>query len=370
MSGLSFKNISKKIDDDAGFSGFSLAVDAGEFVALVGKNGCGKAELIHIAEGYGGRFHGEVLIDGRRVTKETRGHNMASLVTDIPIIGTPGMEMRRVLRSFGISREDMARRIDEAAEVTGLTGKLNIRYSKLDNEYKLRAGLARAYAAGAKVALMIDPFASAENRMAARMMRAVMEFRAKTGMTFVMSTNSASSALSLATRIVMMVDGKVLQSDTTQNIYDFPANRTVAEYFGAREINMIPAKLERAGEEVHAVFGDIRILVPGGKLAKLVDQSYIGKNVLLGVRPENIRYEQAFVTISPDSAFEATVKYIELMGSETYLHIEPDGMKDTVVARVDPRCIAKVGGTIMLAIDSNRLHMFDAETGKTILSKL
>ncbi len=370
MSGLSFKNITKRIDDDAEFSSFSLAVDAGEFVALVGKNDCGKAELIRMAEGYGGRFRGDVLIDGRRVTRDSRGHDLASLVTDVPLIGTPGMEMRRVLRSLGIGKEEAARRIEEAAEIAGITDKLDIRYSRLDGEYRLRAGLARAYAAGAKVALLIDPFTGVEPRMASKMCLAVMDFRSKTNMTFLMSTNTASFALSLATRVVMMESCKVLQNDTTQNIYDFPADSIVAEFFGARAMNMVRARLERAGEEVHAVFGDVRILVPAGKIAKLVDQNYIGKTVLLGIRPENIRYEQAFVTLSPDSAFEAIVRHIELLGSETYLHIELDGVKELITARVDPRCIAKVGGSIMLAIDSNRLHLFDAESGKSILSKL
>ena len=370
MSGLSFKNISKKFDDDAGFNGFSLEIDAGEFVALVGKNGCGKAELIRMAEGYGGRFRGDVLIDGRRVTRESRGHHMASLVTDVPLIGTPRMEMSRVLRRKGVDKAEAAKRIEEAADVAGIADKLDVRYSKLDDEMRLRAGLARAYAAKAKIALMIDPLAGVESRMAARMRLAVMEFRAKTNKTFVMSTNSPFSALALATRVVMMDGGKVIQSDITQNIYDFPVDRYVAEYFGARVINMLPATLERAGEEVHAVIGDVRILVPGGKIAKLVDQSYIGKKVLLGVRPENVHYEQAFISLSPESAFEAMVRHIELMGSETYLHLELDGVEDYLIARVDPRCIAIADHPLMLAIDSNRVHIFDIDTGKSVLNKL
>jgi len=370
MSGITYRNITKNIGEDAAFDCFSLAIDSGEFVALVGESGCGKAELIRMAEGYGGRFGGDVLIDGRRVTRENRSHRMASLVTDIPLIGTPRMEIRKVLRSLGCDRAEIEKRIAEAAEIAGIADHMNIRYSKLDRELRLRAGLARAYAARAKVALMMDPFAGVESRLAARMRFAVMEFRARTNMTFVMSTTSHYSALSLATRVVMMSGGRILQSDTAQNIYDFPADRYVAEYFGTRMINIIPAKLERAGEEVHAVFGDIRILVPAGKLAKLTDQKYIGGQVLLGVRPENIRYEQAFVSISPESAFEATVRYIELMGAETYLHVELDGVKDCVVARVDPRCIAKLGGNISLAVDSNRIQMFDVDTGKSILSKL
>ena len=370
MSGLYYKNISKHLGEDAAFDNFSLAIDAGEFVALVGKNGCGKAELIRLAEGYGGSHDGDVTIDGRRVTHRTRGHHMASLLNDVPIIGTPRMEMTRILRSLNVERARIPARIEEAAKLTGIIDKLDVRYSKLNAEEQLRAGMARAYAARAKVALMIDPFTEIEPRMAARMRIAVMEFRANTNMIFVMSTNSPASALSMATRIVVMEQGRILQSDTAQNIYDFPADRFVAEYFGNALINMIPATLERAGEEIHAVFGETRILIPAGKIGKLVDQSYIGKKVLLGVRPENIHYEQAFISLSPESAFEAIVRHIELMGSETYLHMELDGVEDYLIARVDPRCIAIVVHSLSLAIDSNRVHIFDIDTEKSILSKL
>ena len=370
MSGLYYKNITKRLGEDAEFNNFSLAVDNGEFVALVGKNGCGKAELIRMAEGFGGGHDGDVIIDGRRVTYSSRGHHMASLLSDVPIIGTPRREMTRILKKQGLDRRDIVERIEEAAELTGITDVLDVRYSKLDPEQLLRAGMARAYAARAKVALMIDPFMGIDFRMAARMRIAVMEFRAKTDMIFVMSTNSPMSALTMATRVVVMDEGRIIQSDTAQNIYDYPSERFVAEYFGAAIINMIPAKLERVGEQVHAVFGDTRVLVPAGKIDKLVDQSYIGKKILLGVRPENIHYEQLFLSLSPESSFEAMVRHIGIMGSETYLHLELDGVDDYITARVDPRCIAIVGHSIALAIDSNRLHMFDIDTGKSILSKL
>lgn len=370
MSGLSFRNISKFLGNEVKFDNFSLDIDEGEFVALVGPNGCGKAELIRMAEGYGGAYTGEVLIHDRRVTRRRRDENMASLITDVPLFGTPRGEMTRLLRAQKLEKREIGERIACAAELTGIAELLDTRYSQLSPEMRLRAGLARAHACHARVAMLIDPFSGVELRMAARMRLAVMDFREKTSMILVMSTNSGASALSVATRVVVMDRGRILQSDTAQNVYDYPADRFVAEYFGTALINMIPAKLTPAGDDVYAVFGDNRILIPAGKIAKLVDSKYVGREVLLGVRPENIHYEQAFISLSPESAVEAHVRHIELMGSDTYLHTSLDGVADNVIARVDPRCVAIAGGSITLAIDCNRLHIFDMDSEKSILSKL
>lgn len=369
MAGLNFRNISRPLEDGHRFSGFNLEIDDGEFVALVGRSGCGKAELIRMAEGYGGYYEGEVLINDRRITRFGRGGNSASLINEIPLMGTPRREIMHMLKQQ-VSLDEAAARVDSAARDTGAESIMDVRWSKLDPEGRLRAGMARAQALKAKVVLLIDPFEEMDDRTAARMRVEVMEFHKRTRTAFVIATSSHITGMALATRVVVLDGGSIRQSDTPQNIYDYPADRFVAEYFGDVAINMIPAELRQNGDEVYAVFGGNRILVPNGKLSKLVDQSYIGKKVLMGIRPENIRYEQAFISISPESAVEARVRHAELLGSETYLHLGLDGVNGDVVARVDPRCIASPGISMSLAIDSNRLHFFDIDTEKSIMSRL
>jgi multiple sugar transport system ATP-binding protein len=370
MAGLVFRNITKQLDDGAALRNFSLEIDDGEFVALVGRTGCGKAELIRMAEGYGGQYEGDVYVNTARVARFSRGLPAASLINDVPLMGTPRREIAHLLRRAGVRPAEVGPRIEAAAAEIGADKVLDTRYSRLAPDGRLLAGMARARATGAKVVLFNDPFDGMGSRMAARMRLKVKEFHARTKTAFVMSTHSGSAALSLATRVVVLEKGRILQSDTPQNIYDYPADRFVAEYFGNALINIVPAVLERAGDSVYAVFGENSILVPAGKLSKLVDAKYIGSRVLMGVRPENIHYEQAFLSVSPESAVEAIVRHVELMGSETYLHTGLPGVDSDIIARVDPRCIANPGDRMTLAIDSNRLHFFDEKTEDSILCRI
>ena len=370
MAGLIFKNITRPLDGKNGFREFNLEIDDGEFVSLVGPEGCGNIELIRMAEGYGGSYEGDIYINDRRVTRFTRNLLGVSLVNDIPFMGTPRKEISARLKARRIDGARIKEIIDLAAHDTGATEYMDTSWSKLDAPARLLAGLARAQALGARVVLLIDPFNDMDLRTAARMRLAVMDFHTRTGVAFAMATSCARNAMLLSTRIVMLSDGKIRQSDPPQIIYDYPSDRFIAEYFGNDLINIIPAQLQCEGAEVYAVFGQNRILVPQGKLCKFIDEKYVGGRVLLGIRPENIRYEQAFLSIAPESAVISKIRHVELAGSETYLHMNLEGISGDIVARVDPRCIANPGDQMTLAIDSNRMHFFDIDTGKSIMSRL
>lgn len=134
-------------------------------------------------------------------------------------------------------------------------------------------------------------------------------------------------------------------------------------------MNIFRVKLEKGGDGVYAVFGENRIKVPAGKLQRFVSDSYIGREVYMGVRPEDIHDEQIFLAASPESIIDVSVEIVELMGSETYLYLSTSGKEDNIVARVDPRSAARTGDKIPVALDSNRLHFFDVETEKTIMHR-
>jgi multiple sugar transport system ATP-binding protein len=173
----------------------------------------------------------------------------------------------------------------------------------------------------------------------------------------------------MGSRIVVMKDGFVQQVDTPQNLYDYPTNQFVAGFIGSPQMNLFNVKLTKEGGEVWAVFGDNKILIPKGKLAKFTDESYVGKEVVMGIRPENIHDEQVFIASQPNSVIQVKVEVVELLGSETFLYLKASGKDANVIARVNPRTPTRGGDSIPVAFDTNHLHFFDKDTEATVLAR-
>ena len=166
-----------------------------------------------------------------------------------------------------------------------------------------------------------------------------------------------------------MKDGCSQQVDTPQNLYDYPANLFVGSFIGSPQMNFFDAKLVKRADGVWAEFGSNAIKVPDAKVRKLVDESYIGKEVVMGIRPENIHDEERFLSVADNNLVEAKVEVVELMGSETYLYLKVDGKESNVVARVDPRSTSRTGDTVKVAFETTRLPFFDKDTELSILNR-
>ena len=170
-------------------------------------------------------------------------------------------------------------------------------------------------------------------------------------------------------RIVGMKDGFIQQVDTPQNNYDYPNNKFVAGFIGSPQMNFFDVKLTKEDGKVYAEFGDNKVLVPAEKVAKLTDESYIGKEVTMGIRPEDMDDDREYVAAHPDSKIKVHVDVTEQMGSETYLYFYVEGKEENNIARVDPRTPTRAGDDIEIALDPARLHFFDKDTEETILQR-
>jgi multiple sugar transport system ATP-binding protein len=170
--------------------------------------------------------------------------------------------------------------------------------------------------------------------------------------------------MTMGTRIVVMKDGVIQQVDTPQHIYDHPTNIFVAGFIGSPQMNFIDVKVVEEGSKVILVFGEDRIALPEDKAAVLKKEGYVGKDVIMGIRPEDIDDSDEFIAKHGDTTLEAGVEVTELMGAETYIYLAKE--KSNIVARVNGSSKAKAGDTLKIALDASKVHVFDKETEKTV----
>ncbi|MBQ1861689.1 MAG: ATP-binding cassette domain-containing protein, partial [Clostridia bacterium] len=266
-------------------------------------------------------------------------------------------------------KDEIKRRVEEAAKILDIAHLLNRKPKALSGGQRQRVALGRAIVREPKVFLFDEPLSNLDAKLRVAMRTEITKLHQRLQTTFIYVTHDQTEAMTMASRIVVMKDGIVQQVDTPQNLYDFPGNEFVAGFIGSPQMNFFNVRLSKEGQDVVATFGDNKIVVPNFKIAKFVDESYIGKEVIMGIRPENIDDGAEFLEKYSTAAINVNVEVTEQMGSETYLYLTTTGKDGNIIARVDPRTTSRAGDKIRVAFDVNHLHFFDKDTEKTILSR-
>ena len=185
------------------------------------------------------------------------------------------------------------------------------------------------------------------------------------GTTIIYVTHDQTEAMTLGTRIVVMKDGVAQQIDTPQTLYDKPANLFVAGFMGSPQMNFLDAEVEIKGEEVNLIVADkFKITLPPAKAKKLIEGGYDKREVIMGIRPEDVYDSQVMIESHPNSVVTSIINVYELLGAEVHLHFDVD--KFPMVARVDPRTTVRPGDEVKFALDVEKIHVFDKETHVTI----
>ena len=372
MASLSLRNIYKIYPGDVvAVNDFNLEIEDKEFIVLVGPSGCGKSTTLRMVAGLEEISKGELYIDDKLVNNvPPKDRDIAMVFQSYALY--PHMTVYNNM-AFGLKlrkmpKDEIDKRVKEAAKILGIEALLNRKPAALSGGQRQRVALGRAIVREPKVFLMDEPLSNLDAKLRVQTRSEITKLHKKLETTFIYVTHDQTEAMTMGSRIVVMKDGFMQQQDTPQNLYDYPANLFVACFIGTPQMNVFKVKLEKRGSDIYAVFGNNAILVPAGKIQRMTGD-YIGKEVYMGIRPENIHDEPAFIGAYPESCIDVKVEMTELMGSETYLYLSADGKEGTFVARVDPRTNSRGGDTITVGFDVNRLHFFDAETEKTILSR-
>ncbi|MDR3090612.1 MAG: sn-glycerol-3-phosphate ABC transporter ATP-binding protein UgpC [Clostridiales bacterium] len=368
MASLKLKNIVKKYPN--GFeavSDFNLEIADKEFVIFVGPSGCGKSTTLRMVAGLEEISSGELYIGDRMVNDvPPKDRDIAMVFQNYALY--PHMTLYDNM-AFGLKlrktpKEEIDRRVHEAAKVLNIDHLLDRRPKALSGGQRQRVAMGRAMVREPRVFLMDEPLSNLDAKLRVQMRKEISLLHKRLETTFIYVTHDQVEAMTLGTRIVVMKDGVIMQVDSPENLYYKPNNLFVAGFIGSPQMNFIESKILKKDDDVFIKFADYKILLPEKKARLIIDGGYEGKDVILGIRPEDIHDEPVFISNSDDSIVDAKVEVKEMLGADVYLYLDVSGR--SVTARVNPRTPVTVGDKLKLALDVNKIHVIDKVSEETI----
>ncbi|MFD5851717.1 ABC transporter ATP-binding protein [Cytobacillus pseudoceanisediminis] len=367
MAELKLDNIYKIYDNKVtAVEDFNLHIQDKEFIVFVGPSGCGKSTTLRMIAGLEEISKGDFYIDEKRVNDvPPKDRDIAMVFQNYALY--PHMSVYDNM-AFGLKlrkfpKEEIDRRVKEAAKILGLEPYLDRKPKALSGGQRQRVALGRAIVRDAKVFLMDEPLSNLDAKLRVQMRAEIAKLHQRLQTTTIYVTHDQTEAMTMATRLVVMKDGVIQQVGAPKEVYEKPENVFVGGFIGSPAMNFFNGKLE----DGKFVIGKTQIAVPEGKMKVLREQGYTSKDIVLGIRPEDIHDEPVFIDASAGSKINARIDVSELTGAETMIYSSIEGQD--FVARVDSRTDIKPGQNLELAFDMNKAHFFDANSERRIRSE-
>lgn len=367
MAGISFRHVVKTYDNGVTVvPDLNLEIKDKEFVVLVGPSGCGKSTTLRMMAGLEEITEGEFFIGDKLMNNiQSKNRDIAMVFQNYALY--PHMTVFDNI-AFGLKikkspKKEIKQKVDEAAEILGLTDYLHRKPQALSGGQRQRVALGRAIVRETDVFLMDEPLSNLDAKLRVQMRAEIMKLHQRLKTTTVYVTHDQTEALTMASRIVVMNNGEIMQVGSPQEVYNTPGNLFVAQFIGSPAMNIFECVFD--GEEL--IIGNINIKVSAADQELLRKLGYANKNIKFGVRPENL-LEYGEASLSEDlTPFDLKVQVNELLGSEFMIYSELEG--EEIVARVDAHNPNKPGDIMTFAFDMDKVHFFDADTGKRITDK-
>ena len=390
MASLDLKHIYKVYASGVtAVTDFSLDIEDKEFIVFVGPSGCGKSTTLRMIAGLEEITDGELYIDGKLMNDvQPKDRDIAMVFQNYALY--PHMTVYDNM-AFGLKlrkmpKDEIDQRVKEAARILGLEIYLQRKPKALSGGQKQRVALGRAIVREPKVFLLDEPLSNLDAKLRAQMRTEITKLHHRLQTTFIYVTHDQVEAMTMGTRIVVMKDGFIQQVDAPQKLYDYPANKFVAGFIGTPQMNFFNAVLTGTRDRVCVEFEGNTIVLPRGKSEKIIElDKYLntGREVVFGVRPEDMHDDAGFIANSRESVVKVIVDVVEKLGAETQLYcvfdrgesLDDDNGKvkslvdseTQMIARVDSRTTTEREQRIELAIDIMHCHLFDKETELTLL---
>ncbi|HEY7263067.1 MAG TPA: sn-glycerol-3-phosphate ABC transporter ATP-binding protein UgpC [Trebonia sp.] len=390
MAAISLEHVVKRYPDGTeAVRDLNLNIADGEFIVFVGPSGCGKSTALNMIAGLEDISSGELKMGGKVVNQlSPKDRDIAMVFQTYALY--PHMTVRQnmafPLKIAHVPQDESDRRVKEAAELLELTDHLDRKPANLSGGQRQRVAMGRAIVRDPQAFLMDEPLSNLDAKLRVQMRTMISRLQQRLKVTTIYVTHDQTEAMTLGDRIMVLRLGVMQQVGTPQELYDYPANLFVAGFIGSPSMNFMPGQL--ADGVVKWPLGDVRL--PAEFASRLAEEK-APRDVIVGIRPEN--FEDAALLEDAKREKGATVKVkpdvIESLGSEVLAYFpvpkpeaaqmeelqrvaqevgsgDAPGSESTFVARLDPASRAREGAEFNLWLDTHKLHLFDAQTGKVL----
>ncbi|MEA3422238.1 MAG: sn-glycerol-3-phosphate ABC transporter ATP-binding protein UgpC [Bacillota bacterium] len=331
-----------------------------EFMVLVGPSGCGKTTTLRMIAGLEEITEGDMFIGEKTVNNVApKDRNIAMVFQNYALY--PHMSvydnMAFGLKLRKIPKPEIKERVEKAATILGIEDLLDRKPKQLSGGQRQRVALGRAIVRQPEVFLMDEPLSNLDAKLRVQMRAELIKLHHDLNSTFIYVTHDQTEAMTMGTRICVMNNGEIQQVDTPRTIYQKPANVFVAGFIGAPQMNIMESFVGEEAGEVYVEFNNYKVK-PSEEVMKILrENGYIGKEVMMGIRSEDVFINKG--------GFNVTIDVTELLGSEIYVYYKIDGKQ--YVAKETSDKDLKIGDRISISFVENKIHLFDKETGESII---
>ncbi|NBJ81965.1 sn-glycerol-3-phosphate ABC transporter ATP-binding protein UgpC [bacterium 1XD42-94] len=364
MSFIELKNINKKYkgNEKNSVTDFNLNIEEKEFIAFVGPSGCGKSTTLRMIAGFEDITSGDLVIGGQRMNETAPAERGISMVFQNYAL-YPHMTVEKNisygLKNMKVPAEEIKKKVDWAVDILGLTEYRYCKPKNLSGGQRQRVALGRAIVKNQKLFLMDEPLSNLDAKLRVSMRNEISQLHRKLGSTTIYVTHDQVEAMTMADRIVIMKDGVIQQVGKPMELYEHPDNKFVAGFIGSPQMNFYDVRVD----------GNCIIFTDGSR-QKLSD-SVIDKlkgydSVIMGIRGEDLKFDEQNLGLFADSLHKAAINNTEIMGNENNLYFEFGGI--TSVARVSKYEVSQIGDQVDFVFMPHKMHFFDKNTEKTIVS--
>jgi multiple sugar transport system ATP-binding protein len=361
MASVKYDHVTKRWGDVTGINDLSVDIEDKEFVVYVGPSGCGKSTALRLLAGLETITEGSIYIGDRQVNKvPPRDRDIAMVFQSYALY--PHLSVYKNM-AFGLTlrkmdKREIDRRVREAATILDIGHLLDRKPGQLSGGQRQRVAIGRAIVREPNAFLMDEPLSNLDAKLRVQARAEISKLHQRLETTFVYVTHDQVEAMTMGTRILVLKDGVMQQVDTPQNLYNEPKNRFVAGFIGSPAMNFMDAKLAERDGKLFVDCQDFSLGVPDEKAAPY--RQHLGKEIVFGIRPEDTHDVDFCPADISTSVAEARVDVTELLGREVVVHLMSENIAFQGI--FDPRTQARVGSTIGVAFNMDRMHVFDKQS--------